>query len=461
MLIRRARIFGAEHTEVRLTGGRITGCGTALRPLPGEDDIDACGGWLLPGLHDHHVHLSALAATADSVRVGPPQVRTITDLATGLHRADAESPEGAWIRGVGYHESVAGELDRRALDRILGHRPVRIQHRSGALWMLNSRACAAVDLQHCPLPGVERDATGSPTGRRWRLDAWLGPRIGAPPVDLTQLGARAAALGVTGFTDATPALRQSDIDDLAESAADGRIRQRVHCMAPSDIADPRIARFSLGPTKILLDDTALPDLDEFTDRIRALHETGRPVAVHCVTRVQLILIMAALDAAGAHEGDRIEHGAIIPAESMAWLREHDVTVITQPHFLVERAEQYDRDVPAGDQPDLWRLGSLIRARVGVAAGTDAPFGGADPWAVIRAAVRRPATSSISEGISLRSALSLFFGPPERPAADRCIAPGEIADLTLLSAPPEEVAATWQNPLVAATIVDGSPVYLAD
>ncbi|WP_406271644.1 amidohydrolase family protein [Nocardia sp. NBC_00881] len=118
-------------------------------------------------------------------------------------------------------------------------------------------------------------------------------------------------------------------------------------------------------------------------------------------------------------------------------------------------------MPAEDQPDLWRLGSLIRARVGVAAGTDAPFGGADPWEVIRAAVHRPANSSISEGISLRSALSLFFGLPERPAAARSIAPGEIADLTLLSAPPEEAAATWQNPPVVVTIVDGRPVHITD
>ena len=47
-----------------------------------------------------------------------------------------------WIRGVGYFESVAGELDRARLDRLAPARPLRIQHRSGALWMLNS---AAVD----------------------------------------------------------------------------------------------------------------------------------------------------------------------------------------------------------------------------------------------------------------------------------------------------------------------------
>ena len=63
MLIRGARIFGTEHTDVRWHGRSITHCGTGLRPLPGEDDIDADGGWLLPGLHDHHVHLRSLATS--------------------------------------------------------------------------------------------------------------------------------------------------------------------------------------------------------------------------------------------------------------------------------------------------------------------------------------------------------------------------------------------------------------
>ena len=45
-----------------------------------------------------------------------------------------------WLRGVGYHELVAGELDRWLLDEIVADRPLKIQHRSGKMWMLNSLA---------------------------------------------------------------------------------------------------------------------------------------------------------------------------------------------------------------------------------------------------------------------------------------------------------------------------------
>ncbi|WKG12976.1 amidohydrolase family protein [Nocardia sp. PE-7] len=458
MLIRRARIFGTEHSDVRWHGRSITQCGTGLRPFPGEDVIDAGGGWLLPGLHDHHVHLRSLAASDDSLQLGPLTVHTVDELAARLRQADATLPKGVWIRGVGYHESAAGELDRWALDRLIPGRPVRIQHRSGALWTLNSRACAAVELEHCTQPGVERDLDGRVNGRLWRMDAWLGARIATRPLDLTTVSARAAALGITGVTDATPGLRQTDIDDFARDVAGGRIQQRVHCMAPPAVTAPGILRFSLGPTKILLDDTTLPTLDQFVARIREIHAADRSVAVHCVTRVQLILTMTALDGAGVRPGDRIEHGAIIPVEAMAWLRANRIPVVTQPHFLVERGDQYRREVPVEDRPDLWRLGSLLAARVGVAAGTDAPFGGADPWRLIRAAVDPDSGRAAAERVSLPSAVRLFIGRPERPTVPRTIAPGEVADLTLLAVAPEEVAAILPTPPIAATVVDGRIVY---
>lgn len=433
--------------------------------MPGEEVVDAHGGWLLPGLHDHHVHLRATAATASSIQTGPASVRDLDALAAALRSADLESPPGAWIRGVGYHESAAGRLDRWVLDRMLPDRPVRIQHRSGALWMLNSLACAVAGVDDCPTPGVDRDVSGTATGRLWRMDSWLGARVGTQAADLAWVSARAAAWGVTGFTDATPGLRQADVDGLADAIHSGRIAQRLLCMAPPGVEVPESARFSLGPTKILLDDDTLPTFDELTSTIRAAHAEARPVAVHCVTRVQLALTMAALDTAGHLDGDRVEHGAIIPAETLKWLRDNRITVVTQPHFVVERAAQYAAEVPVSDRPDLWRLGSLLTAGVGVAASTDAPFGGADPWSVIRAAVERDTNlgvgedmSPIGEGISPAAAVTLFCGRPDQPAQARTVAPGERADLTLLVVGPEDIATVPSTELVAITVVDGAVVY---
>jgi predicted amidohydrolase YtcJ len=461
--------------DVRITAGHVVACEPGLRPAAGEEEIDAAGRALLPGLHDHHLHLRALAAARASVQVGPGQVRSAAELSARLREADAAAAPGAWLRCVGYHESVAGPLDRWALDRLgpgpnparpVPARPVRVQHRTGALWVVNSAAAALLGLDDGDdLAGIERDADGRATGRLWRLDRWLADRVPARTAEaasgLASVSARAASLGITGFTDATPGATGVDVAGLAAAVTDGTIAQRLHCMAAADVggvsaSGPARGRFSIGPVKIMLDDDTLPSLDSLADSVRRAHAAGRTVAVHCVTRVQLVLTLAALDVAGRRPGDRIEHGAVIPAELVPALR--GLTVVSQPHFVTERGEQYGRDVAPEDLPDLWRLRSLIDAGVGVAAGSDAPFGGADPWRVMRAATRRPADLGPGEAVGPETAIRLFLGSATAPARLRAVTPGAPADLVLLRCPPWEAFRSLGSDLVAATFVDGSLVY---
>ena len=457
-------LAGVPVVDVRVVGERIAECAPGLPALAGEDVIDADGCALLPGLHDHHVHLRALAAAQASVQVGPEQVRTAAGLAARLREADAALPAGAWLRCVGYHESVAGPLDRWALDRLLPNpaRPVRAQHRTGALWVVNSAALARLGLDELAgRDGFERDADGRATGRLWRMDRWLADRVPARPgalaAALAAVSARAASLGVTGFTDATPGASASDVAGLAAAVADGVIGQRLLCMARADVPRPAAGpRISLGPVKIMLDDDTLPTLDELAGQARQAHAARRAVAVHCVTRVQLILTLAALAAAGRHPGDRIEHGAVIPAETVPDLR--GLTVVSQPHFVAERGGQYAVDVAPEDRPDLWRLRSLIDGGVAVAAGSDAPFGGADPWAVMRAATRRPGNLGPGEAIGPAAALRLFLGEPSAPGVPRLVAPGYPADLILLRCPPGQAARSLASDLVAATFIGGDQVH---
>jgi predicted amidohydrolase YtcJ len=464
MLIRGARVWPPDAhlaaeavladlpgTDVRLTAGMIAECGPGLRPEPGEEVMEAAGGVLLPGLHDHHVHLRARAAAAASVSAGPPLTRSGAELAARLRAADADLPAGAWLRAVGYHESVAGALDRQVLDRLLPQRPLRVQHRTGALWVVNSLAAEQLGLDGCELSGVERDDAGRPTGRLWRMDRWLADQVPQATADLGAVSRKAASLGITGFTDATPGATGADLASLAQAP----IAQRLCCMAPPGVRPPP-GRVTVGPVKIMLDDTTLPLPAELAGLIRGAHAAGRPAAVHCVTRVQFVVTLAALDLAGRLPGDRIEHGAVIGADSLPALR--GLTVVTQPHFIADRAEQYAADVPPDDQPDLWRLRSLGDAGAAVAAGTDAPFGSEDPWHAMRAAVHRPALFAADEAVSPARALALFLGEPAAPATQRLVAPGRLADLALLRAGPLDVLRSLGSDLVAATFIGGELAY---
>ena len=240
-----ARRSTAALRSVRIAGGRIAEIGPALERRRGEPRLDAAGGALLPGLHDHHIHLLALAAAPSSVRCGPPEVRTRAELARALRRRGRAA---GWLRGVGYHESVAGALDRRGLDALAPGGALRIQHRSGALWILNSAGVERLGLDRgADAPGVERDAAGRATGRLFRVDAWLRARLGAAdPPDLAPVGARSRAFGVTGVTDATAGNDAAELALLEAAARTGALPQRLLVMGALALPAPRSPRVARG-----------------------------------------------------------------------------------------------------------------------------------------------------------------------------------------------------------------------
>ena len=205
MLIKNVILDGVKK-DVRCTHAFVSEVANELLAQEGERVIQANGGELLPGLHDHHMHFFATAALQRSVDCGVSSVPTATGQ---LHNAEslshmlANSSGEGWLRGVNYHESIAGDLDRWQLDALVGDRPARIQHRSGKLWIINSLAVEKLDLAtHKDLPGVELDDNGMPTGRLFRLDAWLRQQLGQQdPIDASVLSRQMASFGVTGFTD--------------------------------------------------------------------------------------------------------------------------------------------------------------------------------------------------------------------------------------------------------------------
>jgi len=320
------------------------------------------------------------------------------------------------------------------LDEVSPPVPVRVQHRSGVLWTLNSAGLAQVGL------------ADHPDGRLRSADRDWSDTLQRNEAGLTEVSRRLCGYGVTGITDATPDLEVSGIVKLVEAHRRGEVLQHVHCLAPG---------------KRILHDGDL-DLDELTNWIAERHAQDAPVAVHCVTAAQLVVTLSALRSAGGHPQDRIEHAAVVPDDTLADLADLGVTVVTQPNFVAERGDQYLADVPVGEQHELWRLASLLRANVPVALSTDMPFGEGNPWGTMRAAVRRTTSSGTvlgaDECVSAREALTMFFGRSDRPVQPRSIAPGQPGDLCVLAAPPAEVLSELDSAAVAATVVAGALAF---
>lgn len=431
MLIQRATLLDGVVVDIRVAE-QITAVETTLAPLRGEQIYDAAGRTVIPGLHDHHVHLRSAAATLRSVRVGPAEVRNRVELRRVLASAGV-GPDG-WIRAVGYHEAVAGPLDRTVLDEVSPPVPVRVQHRSGVLWTLNSAGLAHVGM------------ADHPDGRLRSADRSWSDTLQRNESGLTDVSDRLSGLGITGVTDATPDAEIEDIVRLLEAHRHGELRQRVHCLAPG---------------KRILHDTDL-DLDGLTAWIVERHRDGAPVAVHCVTAAQLVVTLSALQVAGMHPEDRIEHAAVVPDDSLAALASSGVTVVTQPNFVAERGDQYLEDVPAAEHHELWRVRSLLRAGMPVALSTDMPFGEGDPWATMRAAVHRTTGSGTvlgaDERITAREAIYMFWGTGQHPARCRAVTPGEPGDLAVLEPSPDDVLDALASDMVSATVIAGELVF---
>lgn len=403
---------GSNRLDCRIRDGVVAELAPDL-PSDGAKVIDAAGGALLPGLADHHLHLFAMAAARRSVDV------TGVALETALDR-----PGDRLLRIIGADR----EWTRAGLDALWPHRPVHVQHRSGALWTLNS---AALGLLAGPVSAEERC-----TGQFWRASARLHALLprGAPD-ELEGVGAVLAALGVTHVTDATP-----DADP-----ASLRVPQRVLSLA----------RGGAGPRKIVLPDHEPIDLDSLIGAVRSAHAENRGVALHAVTAPALATAVAALNDAGVHADDRVEHAGVCDDDLAARVADLGVVVVTQPTIFWRRGASFRAEAEPHERDILWRYGGLLRAGIRVAVSSDAPYGDADPGLTMHAAATR---DDPAERVAPETVLASMLCSPEDPGGSpRAVYPGGPADLCLLGTTLDVAlrrAARGEGLPVASTFIAG-------
>jgi predicted amidohydrolase YtcJ len=318
--------------------------------------------------------------------------------------------------------------------------------------MLSSAACRRLGLD-------------AGDGRIFDADTELRERLGREePPDLEPVGRLLASRGVTGVSDATATNGPAEAAILADAAARGVLPQRLRLMGGASL--PATSGAVRGERKLVLHEAAPPDFAELVADVDAAHRDGRGVAFHCVTRAELVLALAALESAGVERGDRIEHASVAPPELVKLLAERRVTVVTQPGFVHERGDAYLTDVEPADVRWLYRGRGFLEAGVLLGGGSDAPFGEADPWIAMRAAVdRRSAggdTLCVDEALSPEESLALFTSSPDAPGGPpRRIEVGVPADLCLLDRPWSQARRVLSRAAVRATLIGGALVHRAD
>lgn len=137
--------------------------------------IDLNGRTLLPGFIDAHGHFPASGLDTVAADLNSPPLGVITDidsLLAALRQRAAQVPEGQWVTGFGYDDTLLAEgrhPSREELDAVSGEHPVAILHISGHMVVANSAALAEVGITaDTPNPegGViaRRPGTSEPNG---------------------------------------------------------------------------------------------------------------------------------------------------------------------------------------------------------------------------------------------------------------------------------------------------------
>ena len=197
--------MGTQLEAVGVRDGRIVATGdaaaVAAKLHAGYGRIDLHGGTMLPGFYAAHDHFPE-AGDNELYQVdlnSPPlgKIHNMDELVVALKRKADTTPEGQWVLGWGYDDTLLEESrhpTRADLDRVSTRHPIWITHVSGHLGAANSLALE--------IAGVSK-ATEQPRAGRIRLDA----KTGEPNGVFEECG------GLIGrhIPDRTPAERQAAI----------------------------------------------------------------------------------------------------------------------------------------------------------------------------------------------------------------------------------------------------------
>ncbi len=439
------------------------GCGV------GEGNPNAI---LAPALSDSHLHVVAAASarTALDLAVDPP--RDLAALFDRLRAHAAGLGRDDWLRVRGFDEFPLAERrmpTTAELDAAVPRVAIRLRHATLHASVLSTGAILRLDRALQRL-AVAND--GLLVGHEEELTSSVAPRDEVAIAEaMRSLGEELASSGIACIEDITASNDAARVRLLAEAVEDGSLPQRVRVWlrdaneAEAAHAASRglveIAGVKLLPTRE--EDTRA---DAFRSAVARARARGLPVAVHAVEPDVIGGALDALEAAPARAGsraapDRLEHCSLCPPLLVERLAASGVAVVTQPGFLVARGPKYRREVEAPLWPWLYPIGSLRRAGVLVAAGSDAPVIAPDPrLAFAGATTRRSSDGAVlgeGEAITEADALDLCTTAAARVRGEGdahlpWLRVGARADLALLKTDPTKHGlASWS---AQSTIIGG-------
>ncbi len=467
----------------------------------GTEVIDCHGMTVLPGFHDAHCHPVGFAESLVCPDLSRPIARSIVDIQGKIREAARNTPEGSWIRARGYSEFYLAEQrqpNRWDLDKATTSHPIKLTHRSGHAHVLNSLGLklAGITRETPEPPGgiIDRELeTGEPNGVLYEMGAYLAEVTPSLNDDEMERGMRLASeqfvsLGITSVQDASVRNGRQRWRNFQQWKGNGSFLPRVIMMIGSEAwetfqkeeLEPGAGddQLRLGAVKIIVHRATgriNPTQEELNERVLLLHRRGFQAALHAVEEVTIEATCQALEQAlhkfnRPNHRHRIEHCSVCRPAMAKRLAQLGIVVATQPAFIYYNGERYLKTVPADQIDHLYALGTLVKAGLKVAAGSDCPVVPANPLSGIYAAMSRITetgqTIAPETGITAAAALHAYTVDSAYSCFEEnikgSITSGKFADLVVLNddptrVPPEEIMSLQAK----MTLIGGKVVWRKD
>jgi predicted amidohydrolase YtcJ len=442
--------------------------------LENEQVVDGRGLFLLPGLHDAHVHMVqwATARTRLDVRAASSAAH-----AARLVRAAATAVTAATedlLIGYGFRDALWP--DRPDADLLEAAAP-------GIPVLLQSNDLHTAWVNRSALRLLGRDPRGDGVLREQDCYAAVA---GLPQVGLARLDERAVAATVAAASRGVTSIMDFEyadtIADWSRRAQDRLLGTRITCVVAAHLVEEVAARrlrtgdvladghLRVGPMKLFADGSLnsrtahchepYPDgsdavahavgREELRRAVTGAAAVGLRPAVHAIGDAAVSLALDVLEELG---GDaRIEHAQLVAASDLHRFARPGLVTGVQPAHAPDDRDVADQHWP-GRTGRAYAYADLHAAGARLEIGSDAPNAALDPWDGIASAVSRTDDDRPpwhpEQQLSLDVALAAASGGRARVVA------GDPADLVLVTEDPWTLAPHDLRRIpVAATMTAG-------
>ncbi len=475
--------FGDDPVDVHLAGGRIVDIAPAgALAHPRGPVVDADGGWLLPGLWDHHVHTVQWALVAQRESLGAAS--SAAEAAALMVRAPVL--EDRRRVGTGFRDALwTDEPTLALLDAATGEVPTYLINADVHSVWLNSAAFRREGFAP-EASGLLREEPAFEISRRLNAaDPVVGDRLVAQSLQA------AASRGIVGVVDLDMAWNaEAWARRLAGGFDTTRIRFGIYPaqleraltegLQTGDALDAG-GLVQVGSLKVITDGSlgtrtaacshAYPGDShnhgmltvpphELVELMTRATGGGLSCAVHAIGDIANSHALDAFAATGAT--GTIEHAQLVAHADIPRFARLGIGASVQPEHAID-----DRDMTDSIWADQTALAYPLRALADAGAtllfGSDAPVAPLDPWAAMAAAVfrtrgGRPAWRP-EQGIDAATALAASTA--EGSLARATLAPGDLADLIVVDRDPltaggDDLRATT----VLAALLEGRLTHVA-